>query len=101
MFRPALTLLLGTLLPALAQTPAALPSVRPDKGPVTRFITLPGTIRANQQATLYAKVPGYFATLSVDRDDSVKAGQVLATLDSPELTADLSLAQGNLLTATL
>ena len=101
MFRPALTLLSASLLPALAQTPPELSSVRPDKGPVTRFITLPGTIRANQQTTLYAKVPGYLTTLAVDRGDSVKAGQVLATLDSPELTADLNLAKGNLLTATL
>ena len=42
MSRPTLTLLLASVLPALAQTPPALPAVRPDKGPVTRFITLPG-----------------------------------------------------------
>ncbi len=96
-------LLLATVLSAGAQSPALpeLPTVRPDKGAVTRYITLPGTIRANQQATLYAKVPGYLTTVSVDRGDSVKAGQVVATLDSPELTADLNLATGNLLTATL
>ena len=28
------------------------------RGDVIRFVTLPGTLRANQQATLYAKVAG-------------------------------------------
>ena len=53
-----------------------------------RFVTLPGTVRANQQATLYAKVPGYLKSIAVDKGDAVKAGQALAEIEVPELLAD-------------
>ena len=56
------------LAPALAFS-ADLPEIKathPMRGEITRFVTLPGTIRANQQATLYAKVPGYLKSLAVD-----------------------------------
>ena len=46
------------------------------------------SIKANQQATLYAKVPGYLKTLTVDKGDAVKAGQFLAEIEVPELLAD-------------
>lgn len=58
------------------------------RGDVWRFVTLPGSIRANQQATLYAKVAGYLKTLSVDKGDAVKAGQPLGEIEVPELLAD-------------
>ncbi len=55
---------------------------------IHRWITLPGTLKANQQATLYAKVAGYLANVAVDRGDAVKAGQLLGELEVPELLAD-------------
>jgi RND family efflux transporter MFP subunit len=42
-----------------------------------------------QQVELHAKVAGYIRHISVDIGDSVKAGQVLATLDVPELNAQV------------
>lgn len=60
------------------------------RGDVFRHVTLPGSLRANQQATLYAKVAGYLKTLSVDKGDAVKAGQVLGEIEVPELQADLA-----------
>ena len=56
---------------------------------VHRFVTLPATIKANQQATLYAKVGGYLASLKVDIGDRVKAGQSLGEIEVPELAAEL------------
>ena len=49
----------------------------PKHGEITRFVTLPGTVKANQQATLYAKVPGYLKSLVVDKGDTVKEDQAL------------------------
>ncbi len=63
-------------------------TVNPTRGEIHRFITLPGSIKANQQATLYAKVPGYLKSLSVDKGDRVKAGQVLGEIEVPELAAE-------------
>jgi membrane fusion protein (multidrug efflux system) len=86
-------LTLGALLtasPLLAQPAAAPPEVgvtSPRRGDIHRFITLPATLRANQQVTLHAKVPGYLKSIAVDRGDAVKAGQLLAELELPELVA--------------
>jgi RND family efflux transporter MFP subunit len=55
---------------------------------IHRWITIPGTLKANQQATLYAKVAGYVTKMAVDRGDTVKADQPLAELEVPELLAD-------------
>ena len=60
----------------------------PRRGDIHRFIALPGSLRANQQVTLHAKVAGYLRSIAVDRGDNVKAGQVLAELDLPELSAE-------------
>ncbi len=56
---------------------------------VIRYVTLPGTLKANQQATLYAKVAGYLTKVSVDKGDVVKVDQVLATIEVPEMIADM------------
>ncbi len=82
-----------------AQTAPEVAVAQPHRGPVTRFVTLPGTLRSNQQATLYAKVPGYLASLAVDRGDRVKAGQPLARLEAPELLATLAKAEEEVRTA--
>jgi RND family efflux transporter MFP subunit len=73
----------------LAQAPAApeVSVVTPKRGDIHRFISLPGTLRANQQVTLHAKVAGYLKSISVDKGDAVKAGQVLAELELPEIVA--------------
>ncbi len=72
--------------------PAAAPPVRvratePKRGPITRFVTLPGEIRPYQEATLYAKVAGYLKTINVDKGDQVKDGALLAEIEVPELIA--------------
>jgi RND family efflux transporter MFP subunit len=45
------------------------------------------------EATLHAKVSGYVSKMSVDFGDKVKAGQLLATLEVPELQDELDNAQ--------
>jgi len=51
------------------------------------------------QVDVAAKYPGRLATLTVDEGDEVKAGQVVATISSPETEAQLRQAQANLLKA--
>lgn len=91
--------------PALhaAAAPAEVKFTRPARGEIVRFVTVPGTLKANQQATLYAKVGGYLKTIAVDKGDIVTAGQALAELEVPELLADLvrTRAEANVATAEL
>jgi membrane fusion protein, multidrug efflux system len=75
--------------------PLAVRVVRPARGEIIRYVTLPGTVRANQQATLYAKVSGYLKTVAVDKGQAVKAGDVLAQIEVPELIAELKRNQAD------
>jgi RND family efflux transporter MFP subunit len=75
---------------AQAASPIPVQVVHPTKGSVNRWVTLPGNIRAQQEAVLYAKVAGYLKSIAVDKGDSVKSGAILAVLETPELSADLS-----------
>lgn len=59
-------------------------------GEITRRITLPGNLRAYQETMLYAKVPGYLKSVAVDRGDWVKANDVLAEIEAPEMLADVT-----------
>jgi RND family efflux transporter MFP subunit len=78
------------LLAADPPKPVEVKTTRPSRGEIIRYVTLPGSIRANQQATLYAKVAGYLKSISVDKGDRVQAGQVIGELEAPELLADLA-----------
>src|SRR6185295_16734244 len=70
------------------QEPTEVKSVRAVRGEIIRSVTLPGEIKPNQQATLYAKITGYLKTISVDKGDLVKEGALLAEIEAPELGAD-------------
>jgi len=71
-----------------AQTSAEVEVTSPQRGEIHRFVALPGTLRPNQQVTLHAKVAGYLKSISVDKGDKVKSGQLLAELEMPELVAE-------------
>jgi len=59
-------------------------------------MSLPGTTQAMQDAITYARVSGYLSKRYVDIGDRVKAGQLLAEIESPELDQQLNQAQANL-----
>jgi len=79
-----------------AAAPAEQKAVRAARGEVVRYVSLPGTVKPNRQVTLYSKVPGYLKTLSVDKGDSVQAGQVIGEIEVPELVADLAKQKAEL-----
>ena len=79
----------ATEIPQIATPPVTVQTVAPRRGEIARTITLPSfRILAYQEATLYAKVSGYLKTLTVDKGDAVKEGQLLAEIEVPELLAD-------------
>ncbi|MGI8601457.1 MAG: efflux RND transporter periplasmic adaptor subunit [Verrucomicrobiales bacterium] len=89
---------LTALLPASCNKPAP-PVIKPappvpvqtvtlEKGDIQRWLTRPAEVRALQQAVLYAKITGYLKSVAVDEGDAVKAGQVLAEIEVPELESE-------------
>jgi membrane fusion protein, multidrug efflux system len=72
---------------ARAQTVALGPRVQViavSQGPKERAITLLADVRPFATATLYGKVSGYLKSVHVDKGDAVKAGQVIAEVESVE-----------------
>lgn len=69
------------------------------KGKLTSNITVPGELQAYQQTDLYAKVNGYIKNLLVDIGSQVHKGQLLATLEAPELNSQLEEAKSRILQA--
>ena len=62
-------------------------------------LELPGQLQAYNDAPIYARVPGYLKSWNEDIGAKVKAGQLLAVIDAPELDQQLAEAQANLATA--
>src|SRR6058998_781182 len=79
----------------------AVQVVQPKRGPIIRNVTLPGEVKAYQQATLYAKVAGYLKTISVDKGDRVKEGDLIADIEVPEMLADLTRYKAEVTVAEL
>ena len=63
---------------------------------VGQHLLLPGETAAWYETTIYARVNGYVASWQVDIGDRVKTGQVLATIDTPELDAEFAASQAQL-----
>jgi RND family efflux transporter MFP subunit len=59
-------------------------------------LVLPGETAAWFETTIYARVNGYVAKWLVDIGDHVKKGQLLATIETPELDAELEAARAQL-----
>ena len=49
-----------------------------------RTIALPGEIHGFYETPIYAKISGYVKDMLVDKGSRVKAGQLVATIESPE-----------------
>jgi RND family efflux transporter MFP subunit len=81
---------------------AAIPRVQlvsPKPAPPSRTLTLPGNIDAWYEAPIYAQVTGYVAHWFKDYGAQVKAGDVLATIDTPSLDAQFAAAKAKLAVA--
>ncbi len=54
---------------------------------------LPGEFQPHLAVPLFARVAGFVKTVDVDRGSTVKQGQVLATLEAPEMAAQVAEAE--------
>jgi len=59
-------------------------------------LDLPGRLQAYIQAPIYARVPGYLKSWKHDIGGKVKAGDVLAEIDTPDLDQELMQARADL-----
>ncbi len=61
--------------------------------PLVRDVVLTGEFRPYQVIDLHAKVAGYLKQITVDVGDRVQAGQLIATIEVPEINDDLVKAE--------
>jgi len=66
------------------------------KDKISTDLQLPGELIAFQQVDLYAKVTGFVKEMKVDIGSEVSAGQLLVTLEAPELSSQLLAADSRL-----
>ena len=85
-----------------AQAAPVVALVTPTSVSNNAALDLPGRLEAFIQAPIYARVPGYLKSWKHDIGAKVKAGEVLAEIDTPDLDqqlaqarADLGVAQAN------
>lgn len=79
----------------MASLAAAEPSIQvkvvhPQATREDRVTTQPGSVIPDRSARLFAKVSGYLKEQTVDIGDRVKAGDVLAVIDVPELVQEVN-----------
>jgi RND family efflux transporter MFP subunit len=72
----------------------------PSAAPLTSGgLTLPGRVEAHARALIFARVAGYLKQWHADMGATVKAGQLLAEIDTPELDQQIRQAQAELASA--
>lgn len=79
--------------PAATSGPKTVEAVRSKRQDVARKIRLPGSVEPWEQVTLYARTSGYLKEIKVERGDVVKAGDVLAVLEVPEMAGEMDKAR--------
>jgi membrane fusion protein (multidrug efflux system) len=77
-----------------AETPVEV--IAPQPSPAMRTLKLPGTARAWYEAPIFAQVAGYVANWSEDYGATVRAGQILAIIETPGLDAQYAAAKASL-----
>ena len=90
------------------QAVVTVTGIQPTRGSMQEEIVLPGTLQPFAEAPIYARTSGYLRRREVELGAHVKAGQLLAEIDAPELEqqlqqtrADLATAEANLRLAQL
>jgi RND family efflux transporter MFP subunit len=92
--RSSETLATSTAARAAMAPAVAVATVQP--APPVSVLSLPGETASWYESTIYSRVDGYVAKWFVDIGDHVDEGQVLATIETPELDASLLAARARL-----
>jgi len=72
---------------------------RPAKGSAAEEVSLPGNIQPFTDAAIFARVTGYLKARHADIGSRVKAGQMLAEIDTPDIDQQLLQARADLASA--
>jgi membrane fusion protein, multidrug efflux system len=67
--------------------------------PLASYVKLPGQLKPFEEVNIYGKVNGFVNDVLVDRGTRVRKGQVLVTLDAPELRSALQSAMSKFVQA--
>jgi len=81
---------------AETSAPPIVDVITVQNAPPTLSLTLPGETAAWYESTIYARVDGYVDKWNADIGDHVQKGQILASIDTPELDAELAAARAKL-----
>jgi RND family efflux transporter MFP subunit len=91
---------LGALPPPKTSAPtesrASIEVVSPRRATLAQRLQSNATLEAFEEANLFAKISGYLSDVRVDIGDHVKAGQILAVIDVPEMEKELAETQAQL-----
>ncbi len=82
---------------AQATPTVSLVTAKSDSAPAT--LTLPAQLQAFESAGIHSRVSGYLKSWKVDIGATVKKGQLLAEVDTPDLDQQLAQARADLATA--
>jgi len=63
--------------------------------PAVRNVRLPATLRGFDETDIFAKISGYMKKINVDKGDRVRAGQVIAIMESPETDQQVANARAD------
>jgi len=70
-------------------------TVKPARQDIVRKVILPASVRADSEVTLYAKATGFLKSMAKDRGDKVKAGELIAVLEIPEMLSEIAHARAS------
>lgn len=80
----------------IACAPPLVNVITVQNAPRSAPLTLPGETAAWYESIIYARVDGYVAKWYADIGDHVRKGQILATIETPDLDAQLAATQAKL-----
>lgn len=88
----------GAQLKALAdkQSAVSVTVISPSSNTDSFALSLPGRMEAYAKAPLYSRISGYLRTWKADIGTPVKAGQLLAEIDTPDLDQQILQAKAEL-----
>jgi RND family efflux transporter MFP subunit len=78
------------------EEPVRVAVAKVSRGDLAQDLVLTAEFRPYQEVDVMAKVSGYVKQINVDIGDRVKEGQLLATLEIPEMADDLTRAAASL-----
>lgn len=76
-----------------AAAPISVATTKPARGAADAVLSLTGASVPFEQVTLYSQASGYLRSLKADIGDRVRTGELLATIETPQLRAALGEKQ--------